>query len=54
MKLCIFIAMTVFSYLGWWLGSLLGGGIMTSFWLSGLGTMIGIYLGWRIYRDYLS
>lgn len=50
-KLCIVIGMTVFSSVGWWLGSKVG--VMTAFWLSGIVSMLGVYVGWRINRDYL-
>ncbi len=51
-KLCIFIGITVFSCLGWWLGARIG--IMTAFLLSSVGSLVGVYVGWRINRDYLS
>ena len=49
-KLCIFIGMTVFGWLGWWLGEWVG--LVTAFFLSGLGSMVGVYIGWRVNRDY--
>lgn len=51
-KLCIFVGMTVLGSVGWWLGAKIG--IMTGFLLSGLGSMLGVYLGWRVWRDYLG
>lgn len=51
-KLCIFIGMTVLGSVGWWLGE--KAGFMTAFLASSLGSMIGVYLGWRIYRDYIE
>jgi hypothetical protein len=51
-KLCIFTAMTVLGYAGWWLGAKVG--FMTAFWVSSLGSMAGVYLGWRIHRDFLE
>ena len=51
-KLCIFVGMTVFGWVGWWIGAKVG--MMTAFILSGIGSIVGIYVGWRIYRDYLS
>lgn len=51
-KLCIFIGLTVFSSIGWWLGSKVG--FMTGYLLSGLGSMIGVYVGWRINREYFE
>ncbi len=51
-KLCILIGMTILGWIGWWLGAKIG--LMTAFLVSGLGSMIGVYLGWRIYRDFLE
>ena len=51
-KLCIFIGMTVIGSAGWWLGEKVG--FMTAFILSGIGSMAGVYLGWRINRDYFE
>ena len=44
--------MTVLGYIGWWMGAKVG--LMTAFVLSSIGSVAGIYLGWRINRDYLS
>jgi hypothetical protein len=51
-KLCIFVGMTVVGSIGWWLGSKVG--FMTAFVVSGIGSMIGVYLGWRFNRDYME
>ncbi|MBI3736553.1 hypothetical protein HY256_08585 [Candidatus Sumerlaeota bacterium] len=51
-KLCIFIGMTIFSSIGWWIGSYVG--ILTAYTLSGVGSLIGVYVGWRVNRDYLE
>ncbi len=51
-KLCILLGMTLVGWLGWWLGAKIG--IMTALLLSGAGNIIGIYIGWRIYHDYLE
>ena len=51
-KLCIFIGMTAGSWVGWLLGDRFG--MMTAFLISSLGSMVGVYLGWRIHRDYLG
>jgi len=51
-KLCIFIGMTVLGWIGWWIGDKIG--FMTGFVLSGIGSVAGVYVGWRINRDYLS
>jgi len=51
-KFCIFVGMTVFGWLGWWLGEQVG--LMTALLLSGGGSLLGVYLGWRVWRDYLG
>ncbi len=49
-KLCIFLGMTVFGWLGWWAGAKIG--LVTAYVLSGIASMVGVYAGWRINRDY--
>ena len=51
-KLCILVGMTVFGWTGWWLGSKIG--FATGYVLSGIGSMLGVYVGWRINRDYFG
>jgi len=51
-KLCIFIGMTVLGWAGWWLGDKVG--FVTAFIVSGVGSLVGVYLGWRIYRDLIE
>lgn len=52
-RLCIFIGMTIFGWAGWWLGNHFFG-LTTGFVLSWIGSIVGVYVGWRINRDYLS
>jgi len=49
-KLCIFIGMSALGWVGWWIGSLMGD--MTGYVLSSLGSLLGVYVGWRINRDF--
>jgi hypothetical protein len=51
-KLCIFIGMTLSGWIGWRFGEQFG--FLPAFLLSGVGSMAGVYVGWRINRDYLS
>ena len=51
-KLWILIGMTAFSWIGWWLGAQFN--ILTGFILSGIGSLVGVYVGWRINRDYFD
>ena len=43
--------MTVFGWVGWWIGNKFGP--TAGFLLSGVGSLVGVYIGWRISRDYL-
>jgi hypothetical protein len=49
-KLLIMIGVTVFGTIGWWLGDFIG--TMTAYLLSAAGSMFGVYVAWRIHRDY--
>ncbi len=51
-KLCIFIGMSVVGWVGWWLGAKIG--LTAAFVLSSMGSMVGVYLGWRLYRGYFG
>ena len=51
-KLCIAVCVTILGGVGWWTGSYVG--IMTGYVLSSIGSLVGVYVGWRINRDYLS
>ncbi len=53
-RLLMFVGMTVGGYVGWWAGEYVGFGLMGTFLVSSLGSMVGIYVTWRITRDYLS
>ncbi|MCY2986499.1 MAG: hypothetical protein NTY19_01315 [Planctomycetota bacterium] len=52
-RLLIFIGMTVGGCLGWYAGDYFGCGLMTTFMVSNLGSIAGVYLAWRVGRDYL-
>ncbi len=47
-KLCIFTGMTVGGYVAGYLCSSLG--LMTEIIVSGIGSMVGVYLGWKLAR----
>jgi hypothetical protein len=53
-RLLIFVGMTLGGYVGWWAGEAIGLEIMGAFLVSSLGSFAGVYLGWRIGRDYLG
>jgi len=52
MKLCIFVGINVGGAVGWWLGDMVG--TMTAFCVSGAGSLLGVYLGWRVAMKYLN
>jgi hypothetical protein len=51
MKLMIFVGVNVGSAAGWFIGEPFG--IMTAFFVSGLGSAVGVYAGWWVARRYL-
>lgn len=51
-KLVLLLSITLFSWLGWILGD--GFGLMTAYFTSVAGSLVGVYVGCRINRDYLS
>jgi len=52
MKLCIFVGVNVGSYAGWVIGEPMG--LMTAFVGCSLGSLLGVYLGWKVARQYLG
>jgi hypothetical protein len=49
-KLCIFAGTTVLGYAFWYLGELLGLEFLGCFLLSSVGSVAGVYAGWKIAR----
>ena len=49
-KLCIFVGMTLASYAFWFLGEWVGLEFLGCFLLSGVGSLVGIYAGWKLAR----
>jgi hypothetical protein len=49
-KLCIFIGTTVFGYAGWFLGDALGLGFGWCFVISSVGSIVGVWAGWKVAR----
>jgi hypothetical protein len=52
MKLCIFVGVNVGGYAGWVLGEPMG--MTTAFVVSSLGSLVGVWVGWKVAREYLS
>ena len=51
-KLFIWIGVFVDGWLGWFLGDLMGFEFLGSFMTSSLGSIIGVFIGWRIADHY--
>lgn len=51
-KISLILSITICSWLGWQLGS--GWGIMTAYWISFVGSLIGVVLGVYINRKFLD
>ena len=51
-KMLTFAGMTFGGWAGWWVGAHVG--ILTAFLLSSAGSITGVYVGWRLARDYLA
>ena len=51
-KLCIFAGTLVGSYGGWYAAEALGLGFGWCYAISGLGSIIGVYLGWKFARRF--
>jgi len=51
-KICLFVTIGLCSWLGWKLGA--SWGIMTAYWISFFGSLLGVYLGCFINRRFLD
>lgn len=52
-KIVMLLCITIFSWIGWKMGTRFGG-LMTAYWVSFVGSLLGVFVGYRINRDYLS
>ena len=52
MRLLMFVGLTIGGLIGWWLGGFIGG-LFTQLAVSTLGSLVAIYLVYRLTRDYL-
>lgn len=46
------VCVTLLGWVGWWIGERVG--LMTALLLSTIGGLAGVFLGYRVYRDYLE
>ncbi len=49
-KLCSFAGTLLGGYAGWWAGAALGLGFFGAFFASGAGSLLGVWLGWKLAR----
>jgi hypothetical protein len=47
-KLCIFVGTTILGYGGWYLGELFGFGFGWCFVISSIGSIVGVWAGWKV------
>jgi hypothetical protein len=47
-RLCIFGGTMVLGYAGWYVGELLGFEFFGCFLISGVGSIVGVWLGWKL------
>lgn len=53
-RMLFLLVTTLGGTIGWWVGERLGFGLMGTFFISAIGSFIGIYVAWRITVDYLD
>jgi hypothetical protein len=53
-KICIFIGTAFGGYIGWWLGEARGWDFSTNFMLSGVGSLVGVYVSTKLARKFLD
>lgn len=51
-KLLIWIGVFIGGWAGWWLGAKLGFEFFGNFVISGLGSIAGVFIGWKISQEY--
>jgi len=51
-KIVLLLSITIFGWIGWKLGDRFG--LMTAYFSSVAGSLVGVYVGCRINRDYLG
>jgi len=51
-KLILLLTITLLGWFGWWLGDSFG--LMTAYWLSFVGSLAGVFLGFFINQRYID
>lgn len=47
-RLCILVVSAITGYGAWWLADAAGMGFFGAFMVSGLGSIVGVWLGWKL------
>lgn len=47
-KLCIFVGTIIGSYVGWAIPDYFGASFVVSFLVSGVGSIVGVWAGWKL------
>jgi len=53
-SICIFGTSAALSYVFWWAADALGASFFASFMISGVGSIVGCWLGWKAYRRFFE
>ncbi len=53
-RILMFVGIGVGGYVGWYVGDYFGFGLMGAYLVSTAGSFVGLYVAWRVVRDYLS
>lgn len=51
-RICVFAGTMIFGWLGWFSGEAIGLEFLGCFLLSGVGSVLGVYVGWKIAQRY--
>ncbi len=53
-KICILIGTTIGGCSGWWLGEALGWDFFPNFMASGIGSLVGVYVSWKLAQKFFD
>ena len=51
-KTCITVGIILFGWLGWWISDYFHGSFVTSYFISGIGSLVGVFAGWYVSRHF--
>jgi hypothetical protein len=53
-RLLLLVGTTIGSYIGWWVGGLMGFELMGKFIMSCVGMMGGVFAAWKVLTEYIE